>query len=302
MDTKSIFFFYPACFLWENTINLALQNICKQHQYTYKPLRYSNGYQNLLRDVSIDEQCKLAFFEHNPNFNNADFKIVKEKLPNAKIIMFGSDTIYYGGPQAICWPIDLLIDTIKRMVNECERCPAEHYYWNISESIIEQISKCKLSDIKNKRLISLCRDASGERVSFFNRLHDCGYPVSWNLKLYNHADIYYAYSQHEFVLGHTTPVFSSRDRTMKGWRDWLAPFCYTVLIYDDYPDILDIGQDIVPTYTYLDQNSVVNLVKKIYDNPTLYNTYLLKQRDWALNNTLEKQLTRILIKHKMLEE
>ena len=301
MATKSIFFFYPRCFLWEYTNNLALKNLAEKHQYEYKPLTYINGYIDDLNKLDMDTNCLLAFFENNPKFNKNDWKVVKEKFPNAKIVMFGGgDTIYYGRADCICWPIDLLIETIKSVAKEDTKFPAAHHYWSISETVIKQIQETKLETEKTWKLISLCRDASNERVSFFERLKDAGYDVHWNLKLYNPPDIYKAYSRSWFTLGHSTPVFSTKDRTTKGWRDWLAPFCNNVLIYDDFPDMVDIGPDILPTYKYLDQNEVAALCLKLGNDLMLYNEYIEKQRKWALDNTLEKQIEKILLKHKLL--
>lgn len=299
MEFSSIFCFFPCNFLWRSTNYLALKNIAKQHNIKFSSCFYKSGYREQLNDLVVQEEPTLCFFEYNPDYNIKDYENTKSKFPNSKIVMFGGDVIYYGRPAGIPWPLDLLIDTMQEICNDRDKVafPIEHYYWSVSETIIEQIENTQFDNIKEKVLISLCRDASSERTAFFSNLKENGYPVTWNLNLWQAEQIYKEYNKHKFSLGHTTPVWTGRNRSMKGYRDWISPFTNTVLIYDDYPDILDIGKYIVPIYRYLDYKDCINLINAIDEDSKLYNEILLRQKEWARNNTLEKQIDKIVQKH-----
>ena len=85
---------------------------------------------------------------------------------------------------------------------------------------------------------------------------------------------------------------------MKGFRDWIAPFCNTPLIYDDYPDILDIGP-IIPTYKYGEWATAGKLIRELQEDKDRYNSLIEQQKEWCLDNTLERQLLKIF-KDKLL--
>ncbi len=298
---QSLFFMYPDTFLWHQTNNLALRNLCEKYQLNYKPCVYRNNYKSQLFELSQDENCTIACFETNPDYNMKDYKIIKEKLPNAKIIFFGSDSIYLGSQYGIEWPIFLLIDTMSTVIRNKRDYEAEHYYWTVSETILKDIQATKLDAIvKDKAFVSLCKKASGERTRFFNDLSVNSLKVHWNLDLWNLPDIYRMVASAKFALGHTTPVHDNKARSTKGFRDWIAPECGTVLIYDDHEDMRAIGPDILPLYRYLDAGQVVNLVRMFDDTPGMYEKYLVTQQKWAWDNTIERQLERIFKKYELI--
>ena len=299
---KTLFFFYPNNFLWQYTLNLTLANLAEKYHYTYKTLAYNTEPSKFLKDLKIDKNCELAFFEDNPEYNEEDCKEVKRAFPNAKIIMFSGDSLYHKRLSAdtLTWKVDLCIETIKKITENSSIIPCEHFYWNISETLIEQIKQTTLSTVKTNYAISLCNMTSKERASFLTSLTNEGCIVHWDLKLFKLIDIYNRFAQNWVSIGHTTPVWTGAQRSMKGFRDWIAPFCGTVLIYDDYPDIIDIGEEIVPTYQYIQIESAIKLINKLKNDSALYAKYLRVQKKWAIENSLEAQLIRILTKHKML--
>ena len=89
---------------------------------------------------------------------------------------------------------------------------------------------------------------------------------------------------------------SSDLRSMKGFRDWIAPFCGTLLVYDNFPDILDVGS-FIPIYKYEDWNDAARIIKELKRSSYVYDLILKKQKQWALENTLEKQFIKIFEKH-----
>src|ERR1051325_4229136 len=96
MDTNlSIYSFFPETFLWRYTLDLAIGNIAEKHKYTYKTLLYNSKPRLFFEQLDVDENCHLAFFEDNPEYDENDLHLIKNKLPNAKIIVFGTDNLYY---------------------------------------------------------------------------------------------------------------------------------------------------------------------------------------------------------------
>ena len=302
-EDGSIAFLYTESFLWEKTIGFALQNICETHNFLYKPLPYIGGhirgFRQVLEHQEVDENCKIFCCEQNPDFKEHDERLLRQKFPNAKLACFTGDSIYYGYPDAFPWTVDLWLDTVKIAVNKTTKFPAEHFYWSVSETILRDIQASALEcGAKSRWFISLCHSNSGERTRFMNDLKYSGREVLWNQNLWELRPIYELYAKSWFALGHTTPVHDNKARSMKGFRDWLAPALDCLLIYDDYPDIRDL--EIVPTYKYLDAGEVIRLTDLLRNNPKLYQDFLEKQKKWAWDNSLEQQIERLFKKYGFL--
>ena len=101
-----------------------------------------------------------------------------------------------------------------------------------------------------------------------------------------------------FIVGTTSSNIPHRpERCMKGFRDFLAPFCNSVLIYDDYHDVLKYFVDdegiIVPIFSFTEFFTIDNIYEKLTKDQELYNNYIKRQKKWATNNTLYKQFTKL---------
>ncbi len=280
-----IYFFYPNHFLWENTINLALKNIARESGKEYHGITYTDlGFIDSLQQQS--EPC-IVCIENNYYHDEAFLAKLKRKFPNSKIVMFSGDTVYYK-PQIVP---DLLFETMKECIGWVN-CPTEHFYWSISEDLMRQAENTERLP-KEQDCICLCNGASNERRIFMGTV-GCLYGLDiWNLEA-----IFKAYSKCWVALGHTVSVWENRPRSMKGFRDWIAPFCDTVLIYDNYPDIIDIG--VVPTYEFKNPDSAKALIERLKNEPEFYAGILKMQKEWAYAHTLEYQIGTTLRKHDLL--
>lgn len=285
--------------LYEYTFNLALKNIAKKHNIEYRFIGLRDG--NLLRtfDFPLPEyDSPIIFLCHHPNFDlNCRSKIMN-KCKNAKIVICGGDTVYYGAEAVTKLKPDLFLDTIKSEVEKLSKfCPTHHFYWTISEDIIK-LAKSNVNNTKIYDGICLCR-GTPKRSKFFDHMKNKDKKILYNLNENNLDKILNYYSQTKYTIGitHESQGLSNNNkRSMKGMRDWIGTFCDTLLIYDDYPDIIDI--DCVPIYEFDNPQSCLKLMNSISNEE--YVNLLQKQKCWLTEHTMERQLEKILIKENLI--
>jgi len=107
------------------------------------------------------------------------------------------------------------------------------------------------------------------------------------------VEMIFAYSDSWFILGTTSSVWTGKPRTMKGLRETMAPLCGTLLLTDDYPDMMSIG-NFIPIYKYGFMNMAVDIIERYSRSKDLFLYSLSKQREWAKEVVMENQLSRIL--------
>jgi len=302
--------FRASASLYNFTLFPAFKKVAEHFDIEYMPFEidgdWADGNEVIEKLPSIEDEV-IFITTYNNGWTREHYDSIKSKMPNAKMVWLGSDTHYDGktesgslvGLENIQWPLDLYLDTMKDVVTEASSLfPSEHYYWSISESIIDLIDSFDLNTAKKYDSICLCSTDNGSSVrkEMFQALDEAGLWVLRNLNEHNLETILNFYSQSWTALGTTTPCMNSDLRSMKGFRDWIAPFCGTVLIYDNFPDILDIGS-FVPIYKYEDWDDAARVIKELKTNSYVYDLIIKKQKQWALENTLEKQLIRIFKKH-----
>src|SRR5690606_26991256 len=166
--------------------------------------------------------------------------------------------------------IDIHLDPIQKVANDIQQIsgkPTEHWWWSISESMISELSSIRddsLTEEKERDLICLCNFTPGmyERNVLFENIKRRGMSLAFNKKLFNIPDIYREYNKSKAALGTTTRCIEGLPhRSMKGFRDWIAPFCDTVLIYDDYIDIVNNLKYLVPIYRYQDVDNIYEIIQ-----------------------------------------
>jgi hypothetical protein len=235
---------------------------------------------------------------------------VKDWFPNSKLIPIAADTNIYlflrNQHQLDYELVDLWLDLDTRCIDYYKNLgiQADQWMWTISDWFIDYIKKTTITlDTKRYDFIGVYHIVSmidGYRARLINYLKD------HNLSFTNgggngHEDndlerlINYYYHSH-ITLGTTSHNIGEDFRTPKGFRDWIGPFTGTPLIYDDYPMIMDCYQDTVPYYKYKDFDSIVELYNKYKGDQKL----LQKQQTWATNNTIDKQLYRLLQKYEFI--
>lgn len=271
----------PDTWLWRFTFGLAFHNF-KSIIYYYKEVS------ELMALPDIPE-ASIFFIDENPELTKKYELAVHKKFPNAKIVMFGSDTIYLGGEAGIPWKVDLYIECVEELVKNIKAFSSKHFYWSVSQTLINKV-ETETKPPKENLTICLCNSCNNERQHFFENLSN-QINLQYNKSLYKINEVISLYLKSKVTLGHTMPVYPGKQRSMKGFRDWLGPICGSALIYDDYPDVIKLG--IVPTYPYRDFNRAAQLIKEIIQDEQGRNSLIEKQVAWIKENTIEKQLIRI---------
>ncbi len=309
---KQIYILYPddpnhKSTLYTKTFNLALKNIAKKYGLDF--VAHSCWKYEELYNIPHSDKETLFLTQLDTRQTPEDYLHIKEVLPNSKVILWGSDTHYIeSGPYAIQWPIDLFLDPMKEVVYFAKKLfPSYHYWWTISQDIIDEISLQKFSNIKEHDLICVCKLVPNLKIrnQFFNGLSAIDLSFLVNLNIFDMTTLYHKYNSSWFTLGITHSAMAGRveaKRSMKGFRDWIGPFCGSVLIYDDFPDLLEEfkEKDILPFYEYNKPSQVKELVTTLKGDHKLYLDYLDKQKKWAYTHTLENQFESIFLKEGFL--
>lgn len=239
-------------------------------------------------------------------------------FPNAKLVAIGSDTIVYingyrhihGGPKCLTdeknnaefqsiYDVDLFLD----LLDECtdnytnKGINTHSWMWTISEYLIEELDR--LDNIENKTRDFICIAAmyTTYRKNLVNYMHRArrdilvggahGSSVSYTPKWINEE-----FGKAIINLGTTSPSWTG-VRTMKGFRDFVSPFCGTPLIYDSHPDVVR-KYPCVPTYDYDNFDSILELFRELYSDKDKYYKTVDEQKTWARENTIYKQFKKLI--------
>ncbi len=238
---------------------------------------------------------------------------LKEQMPRCKIVMLGCDSIYFAQYKQYddCGVVDLHLDLLSEVVEYMTTIgrKADRWSWTTSKSFIDDLTKLTLSSRKTHDAIALIRErgqfATPYRYELRSYLLKAGYKVLMNLELTNMRKVYDLYACSWISLGTTSSSWDQgrTQRTMKGFRDWISPWLNTVLIYDKHSDIMT-GTDAfesysssVPLYEYDSFQSIIDLTNELKNTPTEYCRWLEKQRQYSVDNTIEKQLLFLFRKH-----
>lgn len=241
---------------------------------------------------------------------------LKKLTPNAKIVTLGGDCIEYldkctstpgcdqyngfefFGQREVDLHLDLLDEVVENYTNQGIK--SDYWMWTISKNFIKQVVRNK-PDIEKQRDVIFCvapQWNKGYRQKLLDHLNSEN--ITWTLGGNGHTDTNIngclaRYWACRISLGTTSPSWT-RFRTMKGFRDWLAPFTNTILIYDNHPDV--IKKYPVPIYDYHDFEDCSNLIKKIVSLSDQEKIEILeKQKDWAWTHSIENQLYHKLTEH-----
>jgi len=245
-------------------------------------------------------------------FQHAGWSLEKVKgyFPNSKIVLLAADTNIYlfihKKHQVNFNLVDLWLDLDTRCIEYYQNLgiQADQWMWTISDWFIDYIKKfCFTLDAKSYDFIGVYHIASmneGYRSELIKYLQ------SQNLSFTNgggngHEDndidrlLNYYFHSH-ITLGTTSHNIGRDFRTPKGFRDWIGPFTGAPLIYDNYPMIMKCYKNVVPYYEYENFDSIIKLYNQYKNDKTLIQV----QQAWATNNTIDKQLYRILQKYELI--
>lgn len=275
----------PQCYS-RLSLGVAIPEVARRLNLGYIPLSAQDTY---------DKEAVL--FTESATLRNFKPGQLRKQFPKAKIINLASDTILsHPSLEISCVEdVDIWLDTFPHIVEEYgKNRPSYVWDWTFSEAYVSRfvnprpskdrdfVCLMKLNSPYRQRLKTyLDHNFTGyvgqEKVSSEDRIIEFVYACSW------------------VVLGTTSPAGQQDIRTMKGWRDWIGPFCGTLLIYDDHPEIIRRYNHMVPTYKYDDFDSLANLIREVKSmSPKQYQDLVEIQKTLILDHSLEKQLIRIL--------
>jgi hypothetical protein len=293
----------PAMFI-DKTFYEALENIAIITGNIF------NSAPNTHRTSSIpySNEQTLVFMFMDSNYKQEEYKVLKKQRPNSKLVIIGGDTHYMGNLETLyIMPADLYIDPMKLVaaaVNVYHQIPTSHFWWTLSQKTIEDIQQRYRPSLKMYDMICLCNVHSGmlDRVKLFNELKRRNFIVKYNLKENNWDNIINLYSSSYVTLGTTTCCIGYGPRSMKGFRDYIGPLCNSLLMCDNYRDIVESLSDIIPTYKYMHFDDLSETYDKLVllSNGNEYKKYIEIQKDWVINHSLDVQLLDILQEHNIL--
>ena len=187
--------------LFDLTFFPALKKVAEHFDIEYMPFEiegnWTDGNEVVDKLPSLEDDV-IFITTYNNRWKQEHYSRIKDKMPKARTVWLGSDTHYDGktaesgslvGLENIQWPLDLYLDTMKEVVAEAESYfPSEHYYWSISESIIDLIDSFDLNTAKKYDSICLCSTDNGSttRKEMFQALDEAGL---WVLRNLNEHDL-----------------------------------------------------------------------------------------------------------------
>ena len=259
--------------------------------------------------VIVEGYALRAPFPSSLKTSNIDD--IKKMFPRGKIIALGSysthidDYIEYDHPSKV----DLHLDVSYNVANKFREqgIVSDMFLWSGTQSVYDHAEEWLENHNFTKQRDALClaRCPAGavkkggwfyDRRRLIAGLLNNKISVAASLELWVADKVFEEYAKSYVSLGTTTPS-SDKERTGKGFRDWIAPFLGVVLIHDDYEGYVDLYKDIVPMYKYGDVFGCKQLIQELKADDDMRNHYIEKQKKFAIANTIEKQLMRAYNKY-----
>lgn len=239
-------------------------------------------------------------------------KELRSFFPNGKVVVISGDGIYHvrQGRHQINSPfeVDLWLDLMDEMVNLYRNMgvKTDSWIWSISQTMLDSFPAEEV-DFSKKELdfvsfMSIGGNPYREGMVKYFHEKGCSFATGVSSLAKNTDQMIEAYKKAYFHVGSTSPGWTTGLRTMKGFRDAIAPYNNCLMLYDDHPDIRSKfgGGSIVPLYDYNSWDSLLNLMVKLAQDQELFKYYLSLQKIWVDFNTLEKQFMRMFRKHEII--
>lgn len=278
---------------------------------------YRDWYNHCL--VTPHEDVDIFIFESvYMELCNLHTRLLRAFYPNAKLVALGSDTIYYiktgknGGWQFNSpLDVDLFLETMSEVREEYKNrgVKVDKWMWTISESLISHLEGLPRKNWKERLFdfISLLsphtigRQGSyrQEMVEYLkNRYCNFTRGLGSGMDDKNPDITHLEYGNAKITIGtssHDNPQFFG----VKGYRDAIGPFMDSLLVYDDFKDVVDNYQvgTLVPAYGYGKFHELVEILDYFDANETHRNLCIEAQKKFFRENTIEKQLVRLFKKY-----
>jgi len=290
---------------------LAIQNLCQSKKLPFKTYDISEFEAHR---IDIDHDPKAVFIVEDAFAarGNWSAKTLRTFVPNGKIVIQGGDTAYLLEQNRSTgfnrFQVDLWLDTMRPVVEQfrSEGIISDIWKWTISKQFMEWAKTYSESNVKQaetRSVISLIVANTEYRKRLVQTFRDSKYILTVGTgKISSLPNVLFPlYFNSIVAVGTTSPSWTGNLRTMKGFRDWFAPFLGTVLIYDDHEQIINEygGHDVLPIYEYDRQQSVLELIDELVDEPEKYSSFLKKQQVWAEANTIDQQLEDVFTRNQV---
>ena len=281
--------------------------------------------------VMKDIQQKDKLFELE-NKNEVDFvlfepgmvgypgittKLLRSHFPKAKLLAFATDTNYVkahncgfqlDSPQdcdLYCEHMELTLDWMKEKGVSTD-------YWQITGSellfhhLLRQPKADKVYDFIGVYHPIAFNDPNNYRTRMRSFLQEKGYTFTQgegegHYDNANTENLFSNYAKSWFTLGTSSHNDPLQHRGSKGFRDWVGPFCHSLLIYDDYPDVIKHRWP-CPIYKFGDFEHITRIADWWKANPGYIEVKLKEQQAWAMANSIEKQIVQLMLKHKFVDQ
>jgi len=292
----------------------------------YKVLAKRLGYEH--KFYTIDQQIREeidhdsspdAIFMFEPALLKHPHKTTKDIrrwFPNCKIVALSSEALTYKHGYQWWYPenltkefeiydgyeVDLWLDINDEIVEDYRAKGLKVDTWEMTTShFLIDLYENRVRLPKTQDIISLMGHRNPYRnalIEFLSARYKCQFGVHPDHADFNLDHMYEQFSGSRIVLGTSSPCWWSQ-RSMKGFRDWIGPICGTVLIYDNYPDVLK-KYPTCPIYDYDKFETIVDRINELVNNPEHYYAVLATQLSWIKENTIAIQLFNALTKYNIV--
>lgn len=269
----------------------------------------------LQNKIQPDNDKIIFIFEAGiPHHCNFPLNIAKRYWPNSIFIPLSTDTIFWrmrNQHQMDLQYIDLFLDPHKEVIDEYTKLGVlcDKWFWTSSEWFLNYIETHKMQEEKVYDFICVLHPDSIRpdtyRGQMVKHIEKRGFTFTQGGGS-GHDDndidrLIKYYCKSKITLG-TSNCHGSNIRGIKGFRDWLGVACDVPLIYDNESVIMEEYNSRVPYYQYGNFDQLVDIGKTLINYPKIYYYYLLKQQQYLKENTIDKQLTRLLLKYSFITE
>jgi hypothetical protein len=252
---------------------------------------------------------EAAYLEHG----RFSIRELKQFYPKAKVVVLGSDTFYHisRGTFQIDNPADtdLWLDLMSDCVNEYSKyTKTDVWSWTLNKPMNDYLLRFAKDNrrIKPKTtFISVLGQHTverGYRKKLIKFIEKNGFTFTrGDSGGYNDPDmdkLYRSYLECYYTLG--TSSHDNGMRSQKGFRNEVGIMLGRLLITDDFPDTKKQYGLTTPYYEYDDLDTLLHLLKIYPPKGDNYRLALRKQQSYAVHNTIEIQLERLLRKHEII--
>ena len=274
-----------------------------------------NGIHSPLYDVDL-----VIFESVYLEWTGLTVKQLRAIYPKAKVVCLGSDTIYYvvtgkNGGYQIQHPqdCDLFLEQMSECIDfyEAKGVNVDRWMWTASEWLLNFAAQFKDLEKENDFIGVYAPHTISEpgyRQDMVNYIKNAGRSFSRGDGI-GHEDneldsLLSWYGRSRYTLETSSHNNPQLKNCVKGFRTFLGAETNTLLMCDDNPDIIRYYDDpqgrMIPIYKYGNFQEIIDLADYYDSHPAERNLLITRQRDWVRQNTIEKQLKRLLTKHKII--